>query len=95
MSCTNSCTNCPKVIIPAVPSCRKSIRDSCRVKPLPTCSLKCDPMPCVRKTKCKLKSSKDSCRAVKPCPPDPCCGNKIPAGCTCITKLTTFNTPYQ
>lgn len=93
MSCSKTGTNCAIITSVRVPSCRKSIRDSCRVKPLPICPIRCKPTSCIRRTKCKFPSSKDSCRTTKPCPPAPYCGKTPPAGCTFITKLTTFNTP--
>lgn len=62
-----------------IPECRKNYKDSCRIKPLPKCNKKCPPKNCVRKTRCKFYSVKDSCRLYKPCPKpeyaccDSCC----------------------
>jgi hypothetical protein len=81
--CPKDCADdCGKV--PCVPKCRKSVKDTRRVKPCPpyvpcVCHKN---KKCVRKTKCKFASVKDKCRNQKPCCPKKpkCCPKK---NCNC------------
>ena len=87
-STCHNCTACVPciLVVPVVPECRKSIKDDCRVKPLPICRYQCPPPPCVRRTKCHLPSIRDDCRKKPPCPEPVCCvpDCNVPVGCKCV-----------
>lgn len=88
---TSTCVTCVTCtpVVPVVPECRRNIRDSCRIKPLPVCKYECPPPPCVRRTKCRVPSVRDKCR-IKPCPPVVCCAPdcNAPAGCRCVGSVS-------